>query len=163
MPPSHSHSHPSIQSFFAPVTPTLHPQTSSSTTLTSGDGFTSSELAATAPSTMAASSIASSSSLHRFQPRATYMSHSIAELVPGPGCVKIIGRVVNLREIVGKVGKDGSSGSASASMHRAKGSWWCRVGDGTGIVTVCMLVFRPQSLVGKSLLSIFLSQARTSS
>lgn len=137
---SHSHTHPSIQSFFAPVTSISHPRTcpTDSTAPTVGDGFTSSELAPMSPSTTVATSTFPTPNLHRFQPRVKYTELAIADLIPGPGRVKITGRVVNFYKIIGKGGRDGSSVSGSSSMHRAKGSWWCKIGDGTGVVTVRM-------------------------
>ena len=83
---------PSIQSFFQPEVPftkkkqqpAAPPRDQSSV----GDGFTSSEIEA-----------ALHPALHKWQPRTTYSEIDICELVAGPGCVVLTGRLVNFHDI----------------------------------------------------------------
>ena len=78
---------PSIQSFFQPEvpSPTSHkPSRRPISKAGMNDGFTSSEVEA-----------ALHPALHKWQPRMTYDEVDIGSLVPGPGCVAVMGRVVN--------------------------------------------------------------------
>lgn len=78
---------PSIQSFFQPEVPSAQrPKKRKHTELNedNGDGFTSSEISSALHPT-----------LHKWQPRSTYVETDIGSLVPGPGCVALMGRVVN--------------------------------------------------------------------
>lgn len=77
----------SIQSFFQPEIPSLcanqakRPKPKADNT---GDGFTSSEVERALHPT-----------LHKWQPRTHYEETDVANLVPGPGFVALMGRIVN--------------------------------------------------------------------
>ena len=91
-----------------------------------GDGFTSSEIEA-----------ALHPSLNKWQPRTTYNDTDIRDLVAGPGCVALRGRVVNLHHI-----------AAPNNMPRtAKGCLKLTVKDDTGAFAVSI---PPQSLLALS-------------
>lgn len=75
---------PSIQSFFqTEVSPKKRPATADPPS-EAGDGFTLEEIEATLQP-----------ELHKWQPRAHHEETEIGSLVPGPGCVALMGRVVN--------------------------------------------------------------------
>ena len=76
----------SIQSFFQPevVSRSHQGHTRPSSKSDTNDGFTSSEVEA-----------ALNPCMHKWQPRTTYNEVDIGSLVPGPGCVTLMGRVVN--------------------------------------------------------------------
>ena len=107
----------SIQSFFQPEVPSSshksHRRPSSKTD--TNDGFTSSEVEA-----------ASHPSLHIWQPRTTYNDIDIGSLVPGPGCVALMGRVANFNDQT----------INSKSPQAAKGCLKIIVKDDTGAVAV---------------------------
>lgn len=109
---------PSIQSFFQPEVPTTRktqkPSSHHSPPDTS-DGFTTSEIEA-----------ALHPSLHKWQPRTAYTSTSIGNLVAGPGCIKLTGRVVNYHDIA----------TPSKMPHAATGCLKLIVKDDTGAFTV---------------------------
>ena len=109
----------SIQSFFQPEVPsaqkTRKPAPHHQPTDT-GDGFTSSEIEA-----------ALHPSLHKWQPRTAYKDTNIGDLIAGPGCVALMGRVVNLHHIP----------TPSKMPHAAKGCLKLTVKDDTGAFSVC--------------------------
>lgn len=76
---------PSIQSFFQPETPRPPTAVTSSAAVEAGDGFTPEEVASTLKPT-----------LHKWQPRCDYHEVEVGSLEPGPGCVMLVARVVNL-------------------------------------------------------------------
>ena len=80
-----------------------------------GDGFTSSEIQA-----------AIHPSLHKWQPRCEYKEISISKLTPGPGCVAVMGRIVNFYESI----------STSKAVNASRGSFKIIVKDDTGAFTV---------------------------
>lgn len=83
---------PSIQSFFQPeVASAQRPKKRKHFEISedNGDGFTSSEISSALHPT-----------LHKWQPRTTYEERDIGSLVPGPGCVALMGRVVNFYDQV---------------------------------------------------------------
>ena len=108
----------SIQSFFQPEVPSAQktqkpaPHHRASDT---SDGFTSSEIEA-----------ALHPVLHKWQPRATYNQTDIGDLVPGPSCVMLMGRVVNFHHIA----------TPSNMPKAAKGCLKLTVKDDTGALTV---------------------------
>ena len=105
---------PSIQSFFQPeVSPA---KTTARTSTSSGDGFTAAEIEATMHPT----------SLHEWQPRGTYHDADINSLAPGPRCVALMGRVVNLYDLH----------TPSKRPQAAKGCLKLAVKDDTGIIDV---------------------------
>ena len=126
----------SIQSFFQPEVPSSshksHKRPSSKTD--TNDGFTSSEIEA-----------ASHPSLHRWQPRTTYNEVDIGSLVPGPGCVALMGRVANYYDQV----------LNSKSPQAAKGCLKIIVKDDTGafaVITPPSSCLRFYILSGESLI-----------
>ena len=108
----------SIQSFFQPEVPsaqrTQKPAAHHQPSNTS-DGFTSSEIEA-----------ALHPSLHKWQPRTTYNDTDIRDLVAGPGCVALMGRVVNFHNVA----------TPSKMPRAAKGCLKLTVKDNTGAFTV---------------------------
>ena len=114
---------PSIQSFFQPeVSPARKGKTSSPPS-GAGDGFTAEEVDATLhPPT-----------LHRWQPRGTYKEVDIETLVPGPGCVALMGRVVNFFHLQ----------TPSKAPHAAKGCLKLVVKDDTGALVVGLFSVGP--------------------
>ena len=107
---------PSIQSFFQKEVPTVRPpKPAKPVEATAGDGFTSSEIES-----------ALHAELHPWQPRCEYKDIDIGNLEPGPGCVAIQGRVVNLYE----------QPFASKMPHAAKGCLNLLVKDNTGVMRV---------------------------
>ena len=108
----------SIQSFFQPEVPsaqkTQKPAASHQPSDTS-DGFTSSEIEAALHPT-----------LHQWQPRATYNDTDIGDLVAGPGCVALMGRIVNFHNTT----------TPSNMPKAAQGYFKLTVKDDTGAFTV---------------------------
>ncbi|KAL9635718.1 MAG: hypothetical protein Q9164_003284 [Protoblastenia rupestris] len=106
----------SIQSFFQPETSS--PDARKQILVTEADannGFTSTEVnSALCPN------------LHKWQPRIAYADMDIGALAPGPGCVTIMGRIVNFYE----------TPNTSKSPRAAKGSYSVVVKDDTGAFTV---------------------------
>lgn len=80
-----------------------------------GDGFTPLEIESALHPT-----------LHKWQPRAEYNEVDISELVPGPGCVTVMGRVVNFY----------NQPTPSKTPMSAKGCLKMIVKDDTGAFTV---------------------------
>ena len=108
----------SIQSFFQPEVPTAqktHKRATHHQPPDTGDGFTSSEIEA-----------ALHPALQKWQPRTAYAETDIGNLVAGPGCVALIGRVVNFHDIA----------TPSKMPHAAKGCLKLTVKDDTGAFTV---------------------------
>ena len=112
----------SIQSFFQPevLSPSHKPHHRPSSKIDTNDGFTSSEVEA-----------ALHHSLHKWQPRNTYNEIDIGSLVPGPGCVALMGRVANFYDQT----------MNSKSPQAAKGCLKVIVRDDTG----AFVVFSPSS------------------
>ena len=110
----------SIQSFFQIEVSSLSqkPHTRASSNLGTNDGFTSSEVDA-----------ALNPRLHKWQPRTTYSEVDIGSLVPGPGCVALMGRVANFYDQM----------MNSKSPHAAKGCLKVIVKDDTGAFAVSVL------------------------
>ena len=107
---------PSIETFFQKEVPVVKtPKPIKSGEVGVGDGFTSAEIEAALHPT-----------LHKWQPRCEYKDVDIGNLVPGPGCVAIQGRVVNLYE----------QPFASKAPHAAKGCLNLLVKDDTGVLRV---------------------------
>ena len=107
----------SIQSLVQPEVPSSSHKShrSASSKTDTKDGFTSSEVEAT-----------SHPSLHKWQPRTTYNDIEIGSLVPGPGCVALMGRVANLYDQT----------INSKSPQAAKGCLKIIVKDDTGAFAV---------------------------
>lgn len=80
-----------------------------------GDGFTNEEIEATLKP-----------KLHKWQPRCDYNEVDIGGLEPGPGCVMVVGRVVNLYH----------EEKLSKSPNGAKGCLKLIVKDDTGALSV---------------------------
>ena len=118
---------PSIQSFFQPEVPSARktqkpaapPQLSDT-----GDGFTSSEIEAALHPT-----------LHKWQPRTTYNETNISDLGAGPGCVTLMGRIVNLHNIA----------TPSKMPKAAQGCFKLIVKDDTGAFAVSTRPLNPTS------------------
>ena len=110
----------SIQSFFQPEVVSLShtPLTRPSSKSDTNDGFTSSEV-----------EVALNPRLHKWQPRTTYNEVDIGSLVPGPGCVALMGRVVNFYDQT----------MNSKSPHAAKGCLKVIVKDDTGAFVVIII------------------------
>lgn len=108
----------SIQSFFQPEVPSVrNPQKPAihQQLPDTGDGFTPSEIeAATHPN------------LHRWQPRTAYQETNIGDLLAGPGCVVLMGRVVNFFD----------QATPSKMPQAAKGCLKVVVKDDTGAIDV---------------------------
>ncbi len=103
---------PSIQSFFQPeVSPTKRPATTGPPS-EAGDGFTAHEI--------------ETNLLHKWQPRGHYEEAEIGSLVPGPGCVALMGRVVNFYD----------QATPSKAPQAAKGYLKVIVKDDTGALMV---------------------------
>lgn len=106
----------SIQSFFQPKIPSSHKShRRPSSKIDTNDGFTSSEVEA-----------ASHPCLDRWQPRTIYNEVDIGSLVPGPGCVALMGRVANFYDQI----------INSKSPQVAKGCLKVIVKDDTGAFVV---------------------------
>lgn len=108
---------PSIQSFFKPELPSKFDlqKPSMSSSARPSDGFTSEEIEG-----------ALHPSLPNFQPRCEYQETDIESLVPGPGCVSIVGRVVNLNH----------HQRSSQMPNAAEGCWKLIIKDDTGALLV---------------------------
>lgn len=105
---------PSIQSFFQPeISPSRNPATT--TPCETGDGFTVEEIEATLQP-----------KLHKWQPRGSYKEVEIGSLVPGPGCVALMGRVANFYD----------QATPSKAPQAAKGCLKVIVKDDTGALMV---------------------------
>ena len=128
----------SIQSFFRTevLSPSHKPHTRPSNKSDTNDGFTCSEVEA-----------ALNPRLHKWQPRTTYSEVDIGSLVPGPGCVALMGRVVNFYDQT----------MNSKSPHAAKGCLKVIVKDDSGAFVVdtlssfCLRWCRTQ--MGKNLIT----------
>lgn len=105
---------PSIQSFFQPEIPTTPtPTKGKNRSADTGAGF--SEVDPTLKP-----------QLHRWQPRCAYNELNIDNLDAGPGCIMVVGRVVNM-----------SDEKQSSNMpHTAKGHLKLIVKDDTGALSV---------------------------
>ncbi|KAF1989878.1 hypothetical protein K402DRAFT_370693 [Aulographum hederae CBS 113979] len=152
-----SPSSPSIQSFFSPSKPTgvskpahrskstLKPTTTLSSTSNSpttleppthstaptphpGDGFTAAEIAAVTDPTID----------ETWRPSQEYEETEIADLIPGPKCVWVTGRVVNFFEMggEGEKGKGMGIGSGRGVVRGARGCWKVVVRDEGAACTV---------------------------
>ena len=110
----------SIQSFFEKEAP-VQSETNASTTyaIEPGDGFTGEEIDAALHPT-----------LHKWQARVEYHEIDIKDLVPGPGCVQVTGRVVNFHDQI----------NVSKMPQAAKGSIKIIVKDDTGAMVVRYLI-----------------------
>lgn len=95
----------------APVKTATNPPAAAQT----GDGFTPNEIESTLKPT-----------LHKWQPRCTYNVVEICNLEPGPGCVTLKGRVVNLHD----------EKQSNRMPHAAKGCLNLVVRDDTGAISV---------------------------
>lgn len=113
---------PSIQSFFQPEVSPGKKDKASRLPLAAGDGFTAAEVEATICPPC----------LPQWQPRGTYNEVDIETLIPGPGCVTIMGRVVNFFVL----------GTPSKAPHAAKGCLKMVVRDDTGALVVSLLMTR---------------------
>ena len=106
---------PSIQSFFQPEMPRPSNPAANSAGIKAGDGFTHEEVEWTLKP-----------SLHKWQPRCDYNEVDIGCLEPGPGCVMLVGRVVNLY----------NEEKSSKTPNGAKGCLKLIVKDDTGALSV---------------------------
>lgn len=119
----------SIQSFFKPEVPSVqkkHQPTAIHQPSDTSDGFTSSEIEATLHP-----------SLNKWQSHASYNDTEIRDLVAGPRCSALMGRVVNFHHIA----------TPSKMPQAAKGCLKLTVKDDTGVLAV-----RPLSTLLLSLL-----------
>ena len=118
----------SIQSFFQPevqsAQKTSKPAVPHQTNDT-GDGFTSSEIEA-----------ALHPALHPWQPRTTYNETDIGDLVAGPGCVALMGRIVNFYTVT----------TPRKTPKAAQGGFQLTVKDDTGAFVVITPSIKPTSL-----------------
>lgn len=108
---------PSIQSFFQPETSPAKKQKTSDAAAVAGDGFTAEEVETPLPPL----------TLPKWQPRGHYEDVEMKELVPGPGCVALMGRVVNYYQLE----------TPNQKPHAAKGCLKLVVKDDTGALLVC--------------------------
>ena len=108
---------PSIQSFYDRLGQQSSARAPPSLPL-AGDGFASQELDLTKPA----------SSSFSWSPKGHYAAKDIDSIMPGPGCVKIVGRIVNLS-------KKPWSSSHSQGL-KASGHVKMVVRDDTGIIVV---------------------------
>ena len=113
---------PSIQSFFQPEVSPAQEDKASNSPLAAGDGFTAEEVEATI----------FPPSLPHWQPRGIYEEVDIETVIPGPGCVTIMGRVVNFFVLE----------TPSKAPHAAKGCLKMVIKDDTGALVVSFLVTR---------------------
>ena len=106
----------SIQSFFGKEA-SVQSETNKSATyaIGPGDGFTGEEIDAALHPT-----------LHKWQARVEYHETDINDLVPGPGCVQVTGRVVNFHDQI----------NVSKMPQAAKGSIRMIIKDDTGAMVV---------------------------
>ena len=81
----------------------------------SNDGFTEAEVEA-----------ALHPKLHKWVPRGEYENMDIGSLIPGPGCVALIGRIVNFYD----------QPTPSKRPHAARGCFKVIIKDDTGVMTV---------------------------
>lgn len=105
---------PSIQSFFKPKASSPRKSTTNETSM-AGDGFTTEELESSRQP-----------KLRPWLPKAEYREADIEGLVPGPGCLCLVGRVVNLYNQQG----------SSKMSYAAKGCLRLIVKDDTGAIMV---------------------------
>ena len=110
----------SIQSYFQPDSSHTKPQAPSSPPTIIGDGFTAAEIEATLHP----------SSLPKWQPRGTYDDADIGSLAPGPRCLTLIGRVVNIYD----------QHTPSNKPQAAKGCLKLKVKDDTGVIEVSTIL-----------------------
>ena len=113
---------PSIQSFFQPEVSPTKKIAATTPPSKAGDGFTVEEIEATLQP-----------KLHKWQPRSPYNEVEIGSLVPGPGCVVLMGRVVNFYD----------QATPSKAPQAAKGCLKMIVKDDSGALMVlpaCFLV-----------------------
>lgn len=106
---------PSIQSFFQPEVSSAKRPATTGPLSEAGDGFTLKEIEATLQL-----------KLHKWQPRGHYEEVEIGSLVPGPGCVALMGRVVTFYDQT----------TASKAPQAAKGCLKVVVKDDTGALMV---------------------------
>lgn len=107
---------PSIQSFFEKEPgPRKSKDADASPQAESNDGFTEAEVEA-----------ALHPKLHKWVPRVEYENTDIGSLIPGPGCVAVIGRIVNFYD----------QATPSKRPQAAKGCFKVIVKDDTGAMTV---------------------------
>lgn len=117
---------PSIQSFFqTEVSPKKRPATTGPPS-EAGDGFTLEEIEATLQP-----------ELHKWHPRVHYEEVEIDSLVPGPGCVALMGRVVNFY----------NQAIFSKAPQAAKGCLKLVVKDDTGVLMVPFTFSLPAAVV----------------
>jgi hypothetical protein len=118
---------PSIQAFYKPEVRLPNPSNPQPSPTKPGDGFTEEELSdAMDP-------------LHRkWNPEREYEECSISHLVPGPRAVTFVGRVVNLKTILGKDKK----------QPKARGFQAVIVRDDEGAASVSCVCFRGVTLFG---------------
>ena len=105
---------PSIQSFFKPEVHSPQKSAKGEASIV-GDGFTIEEVEAS-----------QNPNLRPWQPKAEYKEIDMQDLIPGPGCLCLVGRVVNLynQQVVSKM------------PNGAKGCLRLIVKDDTGAVMV---------------------------
>lgn len=113
---------PSIQSFFKPELPSkdCRNETIMSSAAKPSDGFTPEEIEASRHP-----------SLPGWRPICEYKQLDIESLVPGPGCVSFVGRVVNLYQ----------QHCSSQLPNGAEGCWRLVVKDDTGAVLVIFFAY----------------------
>ena len=105
----------SIQSFFQPESRSPESPTAVyESEAVAGDGFTSTEIEA-----------ASHPTLHQWQPRTTYRDVEIGDLILGPACVAVMGRVVSFHDRM----------TPSKKPQAAKGCLNIIIRDDTGAFT----------------------------
>ena len=115
-----AHQNPSIMSFYHPELSTDKTKGSiNGPSCSSSDGFTAQEIES-----------ALHPVLHKWQPRGKYEDVDIGALVPGPGCVALIGRVVNFYD----------QATPSKKPHAAKGCLKVIVKDDTGAIVVSQTI-----------------------
>ncbi len=107
--------HPSIQSFYQREVRLDKAKVASSSLPQKGDGFTEEELANTLDPLS-----------RKWDPQREYMESNISQLVPGPGAVTFIGRIVNLRTVFGR----------DAKQPKASGYHYLIVKDDSAAISV---------------------------
>ena len=95
-------------------------QTSVTTPAKTNEGFTSEEINATL-----------NPSLPQWQPKCKYRQIDIDSLVPGPSCVSLQGRIVNLYQ----------QQHSGQMPNGVEGCWRLTVKDDTGAILVILLVY----------------------